>query len=278
LKVGLGDRLVTLEVPQNGSAALERPARWVYGRLISPLPPLLIYSTGGDLTVSSGNKNETLSAPDALSVDRTGVKRLTNDAPPVWARDSGPSPDDVKARDQFAKIFHPGRPILTEVVAAVEEQNVDNKQLSILALKSMGEMSYLMPLVSRKDDPAVRRGTLAAIRAYMALGPAASGTVREQLVAEFGEEKASVVGKMLVGFSSQEAANPQLMGQLVALLSPEEESVGVRELALDTLRQLTGRDSAGYDPDHPEGKGLSAWIDLERQGKLRVPAPRTKTK
>jgi hypothetical protein len=278
LKVGLGDRLVTLEVPQNASAALERPARWVYGRVISPVPPLVIYSAAGDLTVSTGGKNETLSAPDALSIDRTGVKRLTNESPPPWAKDARPSADDVKARDQFAKIFHPGRPVLTEIVAALDDENVDNKQLSILSLKSMGEMSYLMPLFSRKDDPAVRRGTMAAVRAYMALGPAASGTVREQLVAEFGEDKASVVGKMLVGFSSQEAANPQLPSQLVALLSPEEESVGVRELALDALRHLTGRDSEGYDPDHPEGKGLSAWIDLERQGKLRAAAPRTKAK
>ena len=159
---------------------------------------------------------------------------------PHGPSETGPSPDDVKARDQFAKIFHAGRPVLTEIVAALEDQNVDNKQLSILALKSMGEMSYLIPLISRKDDPAVRRGALAAIRAYTALGPAASGTVREQLVSEFGEEKASVVGKMLVGFSPQEAANPQLLGQLVALLSPEEESVGVRELALDALQTSHG--------------------------------------
>jgi hypothetical protein len=278
LKVGLGDRLITLDVPQNGSAALERPARWVYGRLVSPLPPLVIFSTAGDITVSVASKDETLSPPDGLSVDRSGVKRLENDALPAWAKADGPSPNDVKARDQFTKILHAGRPVLTEIVAGLEDQNVDIKQLSILALKSMGETSYLMPLLARKDDPGARRGALASIRAYTALGPAASGAVREQLVEEFGEEKASIVGKMLVGFSTQEAANPQLLPQLVALLSPEEESVGVRELALDALRHLTGRESEGYDPDHPEGNGLSAWIDLERQGKLRLAAPKTKAK
>ena len=169
LKVGLGDRLVTLDIPQNGSAVLERPARWVYGRMVSPQPPLVIFSAAGDITVSSGNKDQTLSAPEGLSVDRAGVKRLENDALPPWANEASPSPDEVKARDQFAKVFHAGRPILTEVVAAVEDQNVDTKQLSILALKSMGEMSYLVPLLARKDDPAARRGTLAAIRAYTAL-------------------------------------------------------------------------------------------------------------
>ena len=278
LKVGLGDRLSTLEVPQNGGAALERPARWVYGRLVSPVPPLVIYCTSGDISVSTGGKQETLSPLDQVTVDRTGMKRSTNEALPPWTSESGPSPDDIKIRDQFAKILHPGRPVLTEIVTALDDQNIGNKQLSIFALKSMGEMSYLIPLLSRKDDPAVRLGALAAIRSHTALGPTASATVREQLLSEFGEDKASVVGKMLVGFSAQEMANPQLLAQLVALLSPEEESVGVRELALESLKHLTGRDNEGYDPDHPEGKGLSTWIDLERQGKLRPAAPKAKAK
>ena len=50
------------------------------------------------------------------------------------------------------------------------------------------------------------------------------------------------------------------------LLSPEEGRLGVRELAIDTLKRLTGHDDQGYDPDHPEGKGFAAWKDLERQG------------
>ena len=247
--------------------------------MISPVPPLVIYSTSGDVAVSTGGKQESISPLDVLTIDRGDWKRSTIEEMPPWAGDSAQSPEDIKARDQFSKIFHAGRPVLTEIVAALEDNGVANKQLSILALKSMGEMSYLMPLLSRKDEPAVRKGacSLQSGRTRR-LGPAASGAVREQLVAEFGEEKASVVGKMLVGFSSQEAASPQLLGQLVALLSPEEESVGVRELALDTLKQLTGRESKGIDPDHPEGKGLSTWMDLERQGKLRVAAPRTKAK
>ena len=95
----------------------------------------------------------------------------------------------------------------------------------------------------------------------MGLGPEAAGRVRDQLVEEFGEETASFVGKMLIGFSPDEASNPQLYEQLVALLAPEQGSIGVRELALDTFKRLTGRDDLGYDPDHPEGKGLTAWKD-----------------
>ena len=95
---------------------------------------------------------------ELLTIDRTGVKRSTEDVLPPWVSESWPSPDETKARDQFAKNFHSGRPVLTEIVAAVEDNHADIKQLAIAALKSMGEMSYLMPLLSRKDDAAVRRG------------------------------------------------------------------------------------------------------------------------
>ena len=78
---------------------------------------------------------------------------------------------------------------------------------------------------------------------------------------------------MLVGFTPEEASNPETYQRLVALLGPEQESVGLRELALDTLKRLTGRGDLGYDPDHPEGKGLTTWKELQRKGELR-PAPK----
>ena len=111
------------------------------------------------------------------------------------------------------------------------------------------------------------------------MGAEAASRVRDQLIEEFGEDTAAFVGKMLIGFSAEEAANPQVYEQLVAMLAPEQQSIGVRELALATLKQLTGRnDDLGYDPDHPEGRGYSAWKELQRQGKLRPAAPRSKAK
>src|ERR1039458_8507566 len=140
---------------------------------------------------------ESLSPLETLTVDRTGVKHSTEEALPSWASEAGPSPRELQARDQFARVFHPGRPVLTEIVAASEDQNADIKQLAILAIKSMGDMTYLMPLLSRKNDPAVRLAALAAIRSFTALGPEAAGQVRDKLVQEFGEDTASVAGKKI---------------------------------------------------------------------------------
>ncbi len=141
----------------------------------------------------------------------------------------------------------------------------------------MGEMSYLIPLLSRKDDPAVRRGALAAIRSYTALGPEASGKVREQLAEEFGEDKASLAGQMIVGFSPQEAASSQLISTLVGLLSPMEQSVGVRELAFDTLMRLTARTDAWDMIPISRRRGIRPGLNWSARGSFgprRRPKPR----
>ena len=104
--------------------------------------------------------------------------------------------------------------------------------------------------------------------------------MREHLVEEFGEDTASMAGKMIVGFS------PQGSRQSAALLSACLDALtrgGVgrdSRLACSTRSNgWTGRDDQGYDPDHPEGKGLAAWVDLERQGKLNhATPPRAKAK
>ena len=173
-------------------------------------------------------------------------------------------------------MFHPGRPVLTEIVAASEDENAEIRQLSIVALKSLGDLSLLMPTLSRAGDAVTRRGALAAIRAYMGLGPDAANRVRDQLGEEFGDDTAAFVAKMLVGYTPDEASDPKLFERLVAALGPEQQSIGLHELALDTLKQLTGRDDLGYDPDHADGKGLIAWKDLQRQGKLHYSAARGK--
>jgi hypothetical protein len=278
-KVSFAERLVTLDASSSSSVVLERLDRREYGRSVTQVPPLVVYCTHGEIALFAGAKQESLTASDAVVIDSAGnVKRTAIDAPPSWAVEAEPSPPELQVREKFVKIFHPGRPVLTEIVTATTDESDDVKRLSIAAIKSLGDLSLLTPLLSHKDDPVARRTAITAIRAYMGLGPDAAVRVRDQLAKEFGDDTASFVEKMLIGYTPEEASNAQLYQRLVDALRPEEESVGVRELALDTLKQLTDRDDLGYDPDHPEGKGLSAWKELQRQGKLRYVAGRDKSK
>ena len=183
-----------------------------------------------------------------------------------------------RSETSSTRLFHPDRPVLAEIVVASEDESPDIKRLSILALKSLGDMSLLMPMLSRKDDPNVRRSAWPQSEATWDSVPTPRAVCEISSSEEFGEETASFVGKMLIGFSPEEASNPQVYRTARRPARTGTGSIGVRELALDTLKRLTGRDDLGYDPDHPEGKGLNAWKDLQRQGKLRFSAPRAKVK
>jgi hypothetical protein len=279
LKVGFSDRSVTAELTPSAGVVFERTDRREYGEPVSRVPSLYVYCTQGELALTVGQKQESLTASDVVVIDSAGgVSRMAIDSPPPWASESGPSSLELKLRDQFIRVFHPGRPILTEIVAASEDDNIDIRQLSIRALKSLGDLSLLMPMLSRPGDAVTRRGALAAIRSYMALGPEAANRVRGQLAEEFGDDTAPFVERMLLGYTPQEASDAKLFERLVTALGPEQQSVGVRELALDTLKHLTGRDDLGYDADHPEGRGLSAWKEPQRLGKLRYSPARPKAK
>jgi hypothetical protein len=279
LKVGFSDRSVTLELRPSATVVLERTARREYGETVGRAASLFVYCTQGEASLIAGQKQESLTASDLLVIDTVGtITRMGIDSPPLWATETAPSPIELKLQEQFIRMFHPGRPVLTEIVAASEDDNADVRQLSIRALKSLGDLSLLMPMMSRTGDAVTRKGALAAIRSYIGLGPDFANRVRGQLAEEFGDDTAPFVEKMLVGYTAHEAADPKVYERLVAALGPEQGSVGLRELALDTLKQLTGRDDLGYDADHPEGKSLIAWKELQKQGKLHYSAARSKAK
>ena len=70
----------------------------------------------------------------------------------------------------------------------------------------------------------------------MGLGPDAVNRVRGQLDEEFGESVGAVAQRMLVGYSPEEVSKGDIYPKLVALLSADQPSVGIRELALDSLK------------------------------------------
>ena len=274
LKVAFANRSVTLEMTPESTVGLERLEMRTYGQSILRIPPLSVGCIQGEVVLAVNNKSEPIKAGNVAVVDAGGVKVSTPENLPAWTTQSDPTPYELQVRDQFLKMFHVGRPVLAEIVAAVEDDRPEVKQLAVSALKAQGELSLLMPILSREGDPVARRRTIEAIRSYMGLGPDAVNRVRGQLDEEFGESVGAVAQRMLVGYSPEEVSKGDIYPKLVALLSADQPSVGIRELALDSLKRLTGRDDLGYDPDHPTGKGLEAWNDLLRRNELRPLAPR----
>jgi hypothetical protein len=277
LKLVFADRAVSLEMSPEDSLAVERLETRTYGQPVTRPAALAIYCLQGDLSLTLDQQSEPLKAASVAVIDATGqVKRSAPDTLPAWVTQAEPSSFELQVRDQFARTFHPGSPVLRDIVVATEDERPEVKRLAVGALKALGDLSYLMPIL-KQGDPVARRAALAAIRAYMGQGPEAARRVREQLDEEFGGKLAAQAEHMLIGYTPEEAASRDTYARLVALLAPEQAPAGIRELALDTLKRLTGRDDLGYNPDQPPGKGLDAWNDLLRRNELR-PLPRTKAK
>ena len=279
LNVGFSDRSVTLELRPSAAVVLERTARREYGQAVSRAPSLFVYCTQGEVSLTADKKQESLTASDLLVIDTAGtISRMGIDSPPLWATETEPSPIELKLRDQFIRMFHPGRPVLTEIVAASEDDSSDVRQLSIRALKSLGDLSLLMPMLSRAGDAVTRQGV------WPRFVPTWVSAPTSPIECAVNSRKSSAMIRL---HSSRKCwwdtlpmkrRIPRSMSDWWRRSGPNKESVGLRELALDTLKQLTGRDDQGYDADHPEGKSLIAWKELQRQGKLHYSATRGKAK
>jgi hypothetical protein len=113
---------------------------------------------------------------------------------------------------------------------AIEDDRPEIKRLAVLALKALGDLSLLMPVLSRDGDPVARRNAMAAIRAYLALGPDSVSRVRNQLDEEFGEPGGAraVYADQL----SPEAVARATFPKMVGLLSEQGRSASASWLSI----------------------------------------------
>jgi hypothetical protein len=278
-KVLFGKQTATLDLAPESVVGMERVALNRYGQPVAQPQPLGVLCQQGEVTLDAGGKQQALKPSNVVLINAAGqVQDVSGMAFPPWLTQAEPTALELQVKEQFIKLFHADQPVLRDLVVAIEDERPDIKMLTVQALKGLGDLSMLVPTLARPNDPTARRTTIAAIRDYMTQGPEASDRVRAALVDQFGDRLGGVAYHMLVGFTPDEVAKSDFYPQMVGLLSPDEDAegiIGIRELALDTLKRLTGRDDLGYDPDHPEGKGYDAWNDLMRKNELRTPpAPR----
>jgi hypothetical protein len=260
-------RNVTITPPRGGVVGVERLTDREPGS-DEPTPPILrFHAPEGEVTLAVDNSKQTLTGPGAVSLIGPDWKSPEARPAPAWVTDPKPSPFDQKVGEQFAGQIHPGQPIIRELVTAIEDPQADVRRLAIYALRAVGDISFVVPLLSKQDDPVMRKTTIHVLRSYLGQGDEAKATLRNELLNNFGPEVASIVDKLLIGYTPKEARDRSTYDSLVRLL--ESDQVGVRELALENLQSLTGRDNLDYNPDRPEGRGLQAWKDLARERELR---------
>ena len=277
-KVGFAGLTASIDRPSHGSVGLERMSVWHYGQPPTQPPSLAIHASEGESTVTLAATKETVAGPGTLIADSTGrFQPKTKQELPTWMTEPEPSFKDQKLGEQFLDQFSKDRPVLADTVLATESESPVTKKLAIHAVKALGDLSFLTPILSRAGDRSARQSTIATLRTFSSRGTLAGKQLRASLVEEFGDDTGQIIEKLLIGYSADEISRRETQQRLVDLLSARDQSLAVRELALDNLKNITGRDDdQGYDPDNPDEKGYNAWKSLLNKGEIN-PAAKRKT-
>jgi len=256
---------------------VEKQNRREQGEPIPLAPVLRFFASEGTIKLTDGSKEETITGPGAITYESQGKWSTKTSKPaPSWVTEPGLTTFDEQVGEQFLKLLRPGRKIIGDLVEASDDDNKDICRYAISSLRAIGDISFIVPFLNKRgtaNSSVQRRAAIRVLRAYLAEGPEAFKNLEKQLYEELGGDLAPKVEKLLVGYTPKEAQEEATYSRLVQYLgSTDDSEVCVRELALDNLQELTGRDALDYDPEKPEGKGLRAWKDLSHNHELRSAA------
>lgn len=277
-EIQFANKTLSVTPPPGGIVGIERINRRAMGEATASPAVLRVFAVEGPVKLSAVGHDETLDGPGAVTVEPDGTFTAKEQkAAPVWVTETEPPPFDQKVGEQFVKFFRTGRPIMSSLVEALDDEQKDVARLAISALSAVDDISLIVPILNKRGDanaPIARQTAIAVLRGFLAQDAASAKTLREQLRRDLGDDQAPIAEKLLVGYSAKEANDPQTYKKLVLILAdPDDSAVGLRELALDNLMRLTGRDDLEYDPENPkpDSKGLRAWTQLEKTGELLPP-------
>jgi hypothetical protein len=274
-EVQFAGKTILISPASGGPVGVERVNRFEPGTPESSGSLLRIYGSEGEVALQVDDAKETLAGPSSIVWDGSRWTEKSDRPPPAWVTETKPTAYELQIGERFLEYIRPNRPVITNIVEALDDDQKDVRRLALRALRAVGDLSYITPVLNKADDPVARRETIRVLRAALAQGPDAVKAVHDQLVRDYGEDQAKTLEKFLVGFTAKEAHDDATYTKLVQNLAATD--VGIRELALDNLRTLTGRDDLQYDPDKPEGRGLNAWRELLKNHELRAAGPAAKS-
>ncbi len=276
-QVNFAGKTLAIQNAPGSLVGLQRTWTHTPGVAVAESAPVVIYVSDGEVALQLGDDKKTLKGPAIATWAESGtIQTSSRSAMPPWLTEAGPPPSVKELAERFLKDFGTGGSILRDLVQAVDGEDPDVRKLAIQALGAVGDAEMVVPVLNNAmTDPATRRAAADVLRSMLARGGEPAKAVREELTKVFGTELGEPAVKVLVGFTAEEGRRESTHADLVRMLSTPE--LGTRELALQSLMSLTGRDNLEFDPTKPEGRGLKAWQDLLHRKELMkgtsAPAP-----
>ena len=205
---------------------------WHYGQPPTQPPPLAIHALEGEFRVSLDGTKESLVGPGTIVADSGGrLQPRTKSDLPIWLTETDQSLKDQKLGEQFLEKFSKDHSVMEDIVLATESESPVTKKLAILAVKALGDLSFVTPILTHAGDRSARQSTAAALRAFLSRGPLAAKQLRASLIEEFGDQTGQLVEKLLIGYSPDEAVRKETQQRLVDMLSSRDQLLAVREFS-----------------------------------------------
>jgi hypothetical protein len=259
------DRVWSMVLDKPGTRfAIETYGRWLEGTRFTdkpnpdaaPVMSVVLVVLKGEVQRSCSRCFNAMSAPpgpaefgwDSVNGDDNGAKKL--DVLPDWVKDQDPNSAEFKRRWAMREKF---REVLLKegigeaLLFLLESKEPEVRRVGVYALGAFDQLPSLAGLLGRSKDFETWNNAVIALRHWIGRAPGQDQALYKQLLTRgVSVPHAKIIMQMLMGFTPEERARPELYKLLIDLL--RNERLGIRGLAYWHLKRLAPNVKIAYNP------------------------------
>ena len=195
---------------------------------------------------------------------------------PGWVTIDAPSLPSATRRyaSLFAEELIDGEAVSDVIGPLTRDRRPRVAEIAIECLSTIGQHDTLVEGLARSEHEEVRLAAIDGLRNWLTRDRENGSRLKRSLDQIFHDARADAAYRMLWGYSSPDATDPDLSAQLVEWLADDE--LAIRELAFYHVSRMTGR-THDYRPSLTtvqRNRALARWRrHIEREGALVPRAP-----
>ena len=158
---------------------------------------------------------------------------------------------------QIVRYLKRERPLASKLMEATADMQKSVRDQAVKIAMWAGRDDLLLQSSNEAGSGDLRRSVITSLRDGLEMGDASSVTFLTDLVKTM--QNPEISGIRLRQFITRPGEASSELSPKDLVESLQDMNVLVRELALDHLKSISGRDSLEYNPDMPEMSAINAW-------------------